>query len=51
RGADARRIAYRYDWDDVAARYEALCERLLVTGVRSRRVAGRPSGRRRQNYR
>ncbi|MBE7188689.1 DUF1972 domain-containing protein, partial [Jatrophihabitans endophyticus] len=40
RGADARRIAYRYDWDDVAARYEALCERLLVTGVRSRRVAG-----------
>ena len=47
RGANARRIAYRYDWDDVASRYEALCERLLATGARSRRLAGRPSGRRR----
>jgi glycosyltransferase involved in cell wall biosynthesis len=48
RGAEARMLAYRYDWDDVAASYEALCESLVVTGVRPRRGPhGRPSGRRR----
>ncbi|WP_375485151.1 DUF1972 domain-containing protein [uncultured Jatrophihabitans sp.] len=44
RGEEARVLAYRYDWDDVAARYEALCERLVHEGVRGHR---HPSGRRR----
>ena len=51
RGADARRLAYHYDWDDVAARYETLCEKLLTNGVRTRRTAHRPTGRRHQKYR
>lgn len=38
--------AARYDWDDVASRYEQLCERLVADGVTSRRATGRPSGRR-----
>jgi glycosyltransferase involved in cell wall biosynthesis len=45
RGEQGRLLAYRYDWDDVAASYEALCEQLLATGVTDGR--GRPSGRRR----
>lgn len=45
RGDRARVLAARYDWDDVAARYEALCESMVGPGGRrSRRV--RPSGRR-----
>ncbi|MCU1658104.1 MAG: hypothetical protein JWO57_2760 [Pseudonocardiales bacterium] len=48
RGRRAQRVALRYDWDEVAARYEALCVRLATTGVSARRgVGGRPSGRRR----
>jgi glycosyltransferase involved in cell wall biosynthesis len=41
-GAFARESIRRYDWDDVARRYEALCARLVENG-RTRR---RPSGRR-----
>ena len=44
RGVRARTLAYRYDWDEVSASYEALCERLVREGVRSRR--GGPTGRR-----
>ena len=44
RGVRARTLAYRYDWDEVSASYEALCERLVRVGVRSRR--GGPTGRR-----
>jgi glycosyltransferase involved in cell wall biosynthesis len=48
RGARARVLAYRYDWDDVAASYEQLCERLIAQGLRPRRgMHGRPTGRRR----
>ncbi len=43
RGAEGRLLAYRYDWNDVAASYEALCERLVTEGVRR---IGQPSGRR-----
>ena len=47
RGAEARDLAYLYDWDDVAGSYEALCESLVTTGVRPRRGGRRrPSGRR-----
>jgi glycosyltransferase involved in cell wall biosynthesis len=47
RGTRAQQVAYHYDWDDVAARYEKLCERLVAEGPRPRRgVASRPSGRR-----
>ena len=45
RGEQARILAYRYDWDDVAASYEALCERMALTGVRRSR-RGHPTGRR-----
>jgi Glycosyltransferase len=45
RGRRAQQIALRYDWDDVAARYEQLCERLVAAGGRLPRHA-RPSGRR-----
>jgi glycosyltransferase involved in cell wall biosynthesis len=45
RGRRARQIALRYDWDDVAARYETLCERIAGKGGRLNR-AQRPSGRR-----
>ncbi|GAB2590320.1 glycosyltransferase [Microlunatus antarcticus] len=41
-GSFAREAIRRYDWDDVARRYEALCAR-LVAGPRAKR---RPSGRR-----
>jgi glycosyltransferase involved in cell wall biosynthesis len=48
RGALGQRAAYRYDWDDVAARYERLAERLVASrGRRNRNDGGRPSGRRR----
>src|SRR4051794_11755779 len=45
RGRRAQQIALRYDWDDVAARYEALCESLVARGGRRKR-SQRPSGRR-----
>jgi len=44
RGRQAQRIATRYDWDDVAARYETLCLRLVEHGRLPR--SARPSGRR-----
>ncbi|MGH8961447.1 MAG: DUF1972 domain-containing protein [Jatrophihabitantaceae bacterium] len=47
RGLQAQRSAYRYDWDDIATRYEALCVKLAT--IKSRRrsgVGGGPSGRR-----
>jgi glycosyltransferase involved in cell wall biosynthesis len=44
RGLRAQTIALRYDWDDVAARYAQMCERLAAGGPSARRV--RPSGRR-----
>jgi glycosyltransferase involved in cell wall biosynthesis len=48
RGMDAQRAAYRYDWDDVAVRYERLCERLVSAGSQHKHHLGaRPSGRRR----
>ena len=43
RGQRARAAAYRYDWDDVADRYSALCERLAGPNGRN---YSRPSGRR-----
>lgn len=43
RGQAARARAADYDWDDVAARYERLCERLVGHG----RTTARPNGRRR----
>lgn len=47
RGAEGQRAAYRYDWDEVAARYEELCIRLIAGGqARSRRHGLRPTGRR-----
>ena len=48
RGVLGQQLAYRYDWDDVAASYEALCESLVTSGVRHRRGSHgrRPSGRR-----
>lgn len=45
RGVDAQLSARRYDWDDVAARYETLCLRLAASKVGLRR-GGAPSGRR-----
>lgn len=44
RGRLAQRSAYRYDWEIVASRYEALCVRLAAAGVQRR--GGRPTGRR-----
>jgi glycosyltransferase involved in cell wall biosynthesis len=47
RGRWAQRSAHRYDWDDVAALYEALCYRLSSINTRHRRAAAvRCSGRR-----
>jgi glycosyltransferase involved in cell wall biosynthesis len=43
RGAALQQIAHGYDWDDVARRYEDLCQQ-LVTSAGTR--AHRPSGRR-----
>ena len=42
-GRRLQRTIRRYDWDDVADRYEDLCRRLATSGV----LPGRPSGRRR----
>jgi hypothetical protein len=44
----ARDIALRYDWDDVAERYQRLCAALVALPSRDRTVGGRarPSGRR-----
>jgi hypothetical protein len=42
-GARARELAARYDWDEVAAGYERLAQRLAVRDLPRRR----PSGRRR----
>jgi glycosyltransferase involved in cell wall biosynthesis len=47
RRAAARAGAARYDWDDVAEKYEGLCERLVAMGVTRRGSVARPSGRRR----
>src|SRR3954452_14904579 len=41
-GNAARVMAARYDWDDVALGYEALCQRLVARGF----LRSRPSGRR-----
>ena len=43
-GNSARVMAARYDWDDVASRYEALCARLAAREL----PRTRPSGRRRE---
>lgn len=40
RAARSPQVAARYDWDDVAVRYEGLCERLAA---RSHPAAGRPA--------
>ena len=45
RGREGRRSADRYDWDDVAIRYDELCDSLAGPGGRLRRRQ-RPSGRR-----
>jgi glycosyltransferase involved in cell wall biosynthesis len=44
RGRHAQQIALRYDWDDVAARYELMCRTLAEGGQLAK--AQRPSGRR-----
>ena len=49
RGRRAQAVALRYDWDDVAARYEQMCERLAARGPLPRRL--RPSGRRKERHR
>jgi glycosyltransferase involved in cell wall biosynthesis len=41
RGDQSRARAAAYEWDDVAARYEKLCERLAARDVRRVRVSGR----------
>jgi len=41
RGDKSRARAAVYDWDDVAARYEQLCERLATRTVARARVSGR----------
>lgn len=43
-GRRAQQIALRYDWDDVAARYERLCEQLATEGQLKRRPSGRRNG-------
>ena len=44
-GKRAQELAYRYDWDEVAPRYERLCERLVTgTGAPRRRRSGRRTG-------
>jgi glycosyltransferase involved in cell wall biosynthesis len=40
-GRAARILARRYDWDDVAARYEDLVERLATGGPHAQRPSGR----------
>jgi glycosyltransferase involved in cell wall biosynthesis len=44
RGAALQQIARGYDWDDVALRYEALCER-LASGWRAPAASGHRHGR------
>jgi glycosyltransferase involved in cell wall biosynthesis len=48
RGIEGQRAASRYDWDDVAARYEQLCIELVEShpGARSRPTGRRTSWRR-----
>ena len=48
RGRQGQQLAVRYDWDDVASKYERLCERLAASRTRSgrERRSLRPSGRR-----
>jgi glycosyltransferase involved in cell wall biosynthesis len=46
RGREAQQLARRYDWDDVAARYDELCERLRLEAAVGRRQSKRPTGRR-----
>ncbi|GAA3574432.1 glycosyltransferase [Microlunatus spumicola] len=43
-GSFARESIRRYDWDDVAARYEELCTRLVTEGPTRRRPSGRRVG-------
>jgi glycosyltransferase involved in cell wall biosynthesis len=43
-GSFARESIRRYDWDDVAARYEELCTRLVTEGPTKRRPSGRRVG-------
>jgi hypothetical protein len=45
RGEQSRARAAAYEWDDVAACYEKLCERLAARDVRRVRVSGRRSTR------
>jgi hypothetical protein len=49
RGRRAQGVALRYDWDDVAARYRQMCERLAARGPLPRRL--RPSGLRKEWHR
>lgn len=44
RGVEARRKAERYDWDDVAVRYERLCERLTARDFPTPRPSGKRYG-------
>jgi glycosyltransferase involved in cell wall biosynthesis len=46
RGIEAQHVARRFDWDDVADSYAALCSELVSAAAR-KTVAKRPSGRRR----
>ena len=47
RGRWAQRSAHRYNWDDVAGRYQQLCVRLASVNTRRRRgPAAHPTGRR-----
>ncbi|UOX99772.1 hypothetical protein [Blastococcus sp. PRF04-17] len=42
-GLRARELAATYDWDDVAAGYEQLAQRLVAGDVPARRPSGRRS--------
>lgn len=44
RGKVLQESIHRYNWDDVAARYEALCARLAARDFPRRRPSGRRSG-------
>lgn len=43
RGTASRAAAARYDWDDVAGKYEQLCSR-LASGMRQPKVSGKRKG-------
>jgi glycosyltransferase involved in cell wall biosynthesis len=45
-GMQALQRAAGYDWDEVAVRYERMCQRLMSAAVGGRRRRQRPSGRR-----